>query len=60
MNKINNFLKDVRLEINKVIFPSINNIKLYLINVTIVVVVMTVYLTIVDSILQKIIQYILN
>jgi len=52
-------IKNSKIELSKVFFPTFNEIKKYLTNVMIVVILMAIYLTIVDNILQKIVNYII-
>jgi len=60
IKKIKLFLMEVNIEINKIIFPTVNNIKGYLISVIIVVSIMTLYISVIDFFLNKFIKYILG
>lgn len=55
IEKINKSIEELR----KVFFPTLKEIKKYLINVIIVVIVITAYLSVVDAVLQEIVKQII-
>jgi preprotein translocase subunit SecE len=59
MDKIKKYLKDARVEIEKVIFPTKNEIKQSFISVFVVVTVISLFLSGVDLIMSAILKSVL-
>jgi preprotein translocase subunit SecE len=59
MDKIKQYLKDARIEIEKVIFPTKNEIKQSFISVFVVVTVVSLFLSLVDLIMSSVLKSVL-
>jgi len=59
MDKIKKYLKDARIEIEKVIFPTKNEIKQSFLSVFVVVTVVSLFLSLVDLIMSSILKSVL-
>ena len=59
MDKIKKYLRDARVEIEKVIFPTKNEIKQSFISVFVVVTVVSLFLSVIDLIMSSILKSVL-
>jgi preprotein translocase subunit SecE len=59
MDKIIKYIKDARIEIEKVIFPTKNEIKQSFISVFVVVTVVSLFLSLVDLVMSSILKSVL-
>ena len=59
MDKIIKYIKDARIEIEKVIFPTKNEIKQSFISVFVVVAVVSLFLSFIDLIMSSILKSVL-
>jgi len=59
MNKINRFIKDARIEIEKVIFPTKTEIKQSFLSVFVVVTVVSLFLSVIDLIMSSVLKSVL-
>jgi len=59
MDKITKYLKDARIEIEKVIFPTKNEIKQSFISVFVVVTVVSLFLSLIDLIMSSVLKSVL-
>jgi len=59
MDKIKRYLRDARIEIEKVIFPTKNEIKQSFISVFVVVTVVSLFLSFIDLIMSSVLKSVL-
>jgi preprotein translocase subunit SecE len=59
MDKIIKYIKDARIEIEKVIFPTKNEIKQSFLSVFVVVTVVSLFLSLVDLVMSSILKSVL-
>ena len=59
MDKIKKYLKDARIEIEKVIFPTKHEIKQSFISVFVVVTVVSLFLSIIDLVMSSVLKSVL-
>ena len=59
MDKITKFIKDARIEIEKVIFPTKNEIKQSFLSVFVVVTVVSLFLSIIDLVMSSVLKSVL-
>jgi preprotein translocase subunit SecE len=59
MDKISKYIKDSRIEIEKVIFPTKNEIKQSFISVFVVVTVISLFLSVIDLVMSSVLKSVL-
>jgi preprotein translocase subunit SecE len=59
MDKISKYIKDARIEIEKVIFPTKNEIKQSFISVFVVVTVISLFLSVIDLVMSSVLKSVL-